>query len=154
MIELLRESTLFGGCTPAQLEAVAARCTRHAYPAGTSIFEAQTPADHLYVVERGPVELHFTLTCYGATQQIAVDRKLRGDVVGWSALVAPRVYSLSAAAMHDATLLRIGRDDLDTLLVDSHFGQVVMSRLAEIIAQRFNVMQQMLIDMVQDRVVP
>jgi CRP-like cAMP-binding protein len=154
MIELLRESTLFGECTPAQLEAVAARCTRCEYATGAVIFEAHAPADHLYIVERGPVELHFALTCYGATQQIAVDRKLRGDVVGWSALVAPRRYALSAAAMHDATLLRIRSADLDALFADHHLGHMVMSHLAEIIAQRFNVMQQILIDMVQDRVVP
>jgi CRP-like cAMP-binding protein len=154
MIELLRESSLFRGCTPAELADVAARCTRREYPAGTPIFEAHAPAEHVYVVEHGAVELGFPLQCYGATQQITVDRKLRGDVLGWSALVAAHGFSLSATAMWDTTLLQIRSADLDQLFADDHFGHVVMRRLAEIIAQRFTVMQQMFIDMLQDGVVP
>lgn len=153
MIELLEESALFSGCTPAQLEAVAVCCKRLAYQSGAIIFEAQAPAEHLYVVERGPIELHFPLTCYGVAQQVTVDRKLRGDVLGWSSLVADRRYTLSATAMGEASLLRIRSAELEALFENHDFGQVVMRRLADIIAQRFNVLQQMLIDMLQDRVV-
>lgn len=153
MIELLEESALFGGCTPPQLEAIAACCERLAYQAGAIVFEAQAPAEHLYVVERGPIELHFPLTCYGVAQQVTVDRKLRGDVLGWSSLVAGRRYTLSATAMGEATLLRIRGDRLEALFEDHDFGYTVTRRLADIIGQRFNVMQQMLIDMLQDRVV-
>lgn len=154
MVGLLERSALFGGCTREQLEAVAARCTKCVYAAGARIFEAHASAEHLYVVEHGAVELHFTLHCYGATQEIAVDRKLPGDVVGWSSLLPGRTFTLSATAARDATLLRIRSIDLDALLADDRFGHVVMRRLAEIIAQRFGVLQAMLIDIVQERVVP
>jgi len=153
VIELLKESALFGGCTPEQLANVAARCTRCSSPAGASIFEALAPAEYLYVVEHGAVELRFTLTCYGASQQVTVDRKLRGDLLGWSSLVGSHAFTLSAIATRDATLLRIRSADLDELFADDHFGHVVMRRLAGIVAQRFDVMQQMLIDLVQERVV-
>jgi len=153
MIELLKESSLFGGCTPEQLEKVAALCERCTYPAGASICEAAAPADHLHVIERGIVELSFTLTCYGATQQITTDRMGRGDVVGWSSFTTAGTFTLSATASSDVTLLRILTADLDELFADSHFGHVVMRSLAGIIAQRFTIMQRMLIDMLQDRVV-
>jgi CRP-like cAMP-binding protein len=152
MIELLEESTLFGGCTREHLETVAACCMRRSYPARATIFEAHTPADSLYVVERGAVELHVGLHCYGATQELTVDRKLRGDVVGWSSLLAAHTFTLSATAVRDTTLVRIRTADLDELFTDDRFGHVVMRRLAEIIAQRFDVMQRMLIDMLQDRI--
>lgn len=154
MKELLRDSTLFGKCTPAQIDAVAERCTRRSHAAGEVIFDANAPAEHLYVVESGLIELHFPLDCHGATQQFTVDRKLRGDVLGWSSLLESRSYSLSATAMRETVLLRIRSADLDDLFADDHFGHVVMRRLAETIAQRFNVMQQLIVDLVQDRILP
>jgi CRP-like cAMP-binding protein len=153
MKELLRESMLFGRCTPEQLAAVAARCRRRTYAAGSMIIEANTSADRFYVVEEGSIDLHFTLTCYGATQEVTVDRKLRGDVFGWSSLLASRTFTLSATATRESTLLEIHSAEIDELFANHHFGHVVMRALAEIIGQRFNVMQQMLIDMLQDRVV-
>ena len=154
MIEFLAQSALFGGCTLQQLDAVAKRCERRAFEAGTVVFAAQTPAEHLYVVERGSIELHFPLVCYGATQEVTVDRKLRGDALGWSSLVGGHTYTLSATATSEAALLRIRCDDLESLFVDRQFGYVVMRRLAEVIAQRFSVLEQMFIEMLQDRVVP
>lgn len=151
MLEVLRETKLFRDCTHAQLERIAALGERCSHAAGEHLIEAGAPAQYLHVIERGAVELRFGLMSYGVTQEIPLDRKFRGDVIGWSAIVEPRVFTLSAVAVQDTETVRLRGIDLDALIEDPQFGGIVMRRVAETIAQRVYVLQRMLIDMAQER---
>jgi CRP-like cAMP-binding protein len=152
MRSLLKECSLFQGCTAQELDKVAAACDTKAVAAGEVVLEAESPAEHLYVVSEGSVELRFTVTHYVASEEIPIDRMLRGDVLGWSAVVAPHTFTLSAVAVKDSQLLRISSSDIKRWCAeDDHFGHVLMRNLADIIGQRFNMVQRMLIDVIQDR---
>ena len=150
MLSLLKESKLFGECTDQELEKVAVACETNTAEAGETIFEAGTPAEHLYVVSEGSVELRFTVTHYNASQEIAIDRNFKGDVFGWSASAAARTFTLSAVAVRNSKLLRINRSDIKRLCTESdHFGHVFMKNIADIIGQRFIMVQQVLIEVTQ-----
>ena len=150
MLSLLKKSKLFGECTNQELEKVAVACETKTVKAGDTILEAGTPAEYLYVVSEGSVELRFTVTHYNASQEIAIDRKFKGDVFGWSASAAARTFTLSAVAVRNSKLLRINRSDIKRLCTESdHFGHVFMKNIADIIGQRFIVVQRMLLEEIQ-----
>jgi CRP-like cAMP-binding protein len=152
MLSLLSESDTFEGCTDQELNDIAAAAEKIEFEAGETIFEAGSPADYLYVVGSGKIRLQFRVTNYGAPQDITIDRKIQGDVLGWSAATKPLSFSLSAVAESDCSLLRILGSDLKRMCAENdHFGHVFMENMADIIGQRLNILRRMLIDIVQDR---
>lgn len=150
MLEVFEKSSLFGECTPDELHAVATACEHITARRGERIFEAQSPAEHLYIVAAGTIELQFSVIHYMAEKEIPIERKFKGDAFGWSAIVPPHSFTLSAVATRDSELLRIGRAQIEHLcLANQHFGYVFMKGIAELVGKRFNTMQQTLIDNVQ-----
>lgn len=120
--------------------------------AGEIIFSVGSPAEHLYVVKSGLVELLFSVSSYAALQDITIDRKFEGDAFGWSATTSPHAFSLSSVASADSELIRICRADLMRLCAENdHFGHVFMKNMADIIGRRLNLIRRMLVDVVQDR---
>jgi CRP-like cAMP-binding protein len=151
MLSLLKESQLFTDCTAEVLKRVAAACEVVTFAAGQTVFEAASPAEYMYIVSDGCVELRFTVTSYAESREIPIDRLFKGDVIGWSAIVAPHIFTLSGVAVRDSTLLRIQGSSIRPLCVeDNHFGHVFMRNLTNLIGQRFNTVQRMLIGTVQD----
>lgn len=150
VLAVLKKSKLFGECTDQELEKVALACETNAVQAGETIFETGAPAEHLFIVSEGSVELRFTVTYYNASQEITLDRKLKGDVFGWSASAADRTFTLSAVSAGNSRLLRIHRSDIQKLCTESdHFGHVFMKNIADIIGQRFIAIQRMLLEEIQ-----
>lgn len=152
MLSELKASRLFRECTDRELEKVASVCETETFAAGETVFKADAPAHHVYIVGEGSVDLRFAATYYAASQEITLDRKFKGDVLGWSAIVEPHAFTLSAVAVRNSTLLKILGSDLTRFCAeDDHFGYVFMRNMAHLIGQRFNIAQRMLIDVVQDR---
>ncbi|MDA1001542.1 MAG: cyclic nucleotide-binding domain-containing protein [bacterium] len=122
-----------------------------AFGAGQTIFEEESPAGHLYIVSEGSVELRFTVTHYAALHTASMDRKFKGDMLGWSAVVAPHAYILTAIAVKDSKLLKVSGSDIQRLCTESdRFGHAFMRNLAHVIGQRLNITQRMLIGVIQD----
>ncbi len=152
MLSFLSESRAFGECTDDELKAVAALSDIVSVKAGETIFEAGSPADYLYVLADGYVNLRFRVTSYGAPKDVTIDRKSEGDILGWSAATKPYSFSLTAVADSDCRLWKILGADLKRMCSENdHFGHVFMENMADIIGQRLNILRRMLIDVVQDR---
>jgi CRP-like cAMP-binding protein len=150
MIDLLREARLFKECTSEELEDIATICHKIAFKNGEYVFSANTPAEFLYLVQDGAIDLRFLVTHYSASKEMTIDRKFKGDAFGWSALTEPHVYTLSALAAKDTELLRIGEKDMMRLCKEnSHLGYVLMKTIAQIIGERFDLVQKLLIDVIQ-----
>lgn len=150
MLSVLKDARAFRGCTPQELQDVAEICQRVALKNGERVFEAKKPADYLYLVAKGAIELKFTVTYYRASKEITIDRILETELFGWSALGESRVYTLSAVAVRDSDLLRMDAKDLQTLCAENHhLGYILMKNIAEITAERFDRVQRMLIDVIQ-----
>ena len=151
MVRLLKEARIFEDCTTQELEDIATICERVSFNRGEYLFEANSPAEHLFLVIKGLVELHFNVTHYSAAKKITFERVNKGEVLGWSsALTKPRVYALSAMAVKDSELLKIKVNDIEKLCMEHHhFGYVLMKNISETISKRFQVLRHMLIDEIQ-----
>jgi CRP/FNR family transcriptional regulator, cyclic AMP receptor protein len=147
LFNLLEKSRVFEGCTTQELEDVATICERVAFKNGTTIFEAESQAESLYIVCKGAVELRCNIPYYLTSVEITIDRKQQGDIFGWSALAKPHLYTLSAVAVKDSELLNIKRDEIEKLCTENnHLGYVLMKNIVGLIAQRFPLVQRTLID--------
>ncbi|MFQ5865186.1 MAG: Crp/Fnr family transcriptional regulator [bacterium] len=154
MIDLLKESRVFRECSTQELEAIAKICHRVTFKNGERICEAESPAEYLFIVSEGAVELRFKVTHYHAAKEITLDRKFKSEAFGWSALTEPFIYTLSALAMQDSELLRIKANDIKGLCTkNNHLGFVIMKNIAEIVGERFASVQKILIDVIQQNLI-
>ena len=151
MVSLLKEARIFEDCTTQELEDIATICERVSFTSGEYLFEANSPAEHLFLIIKGLLELHFNVTHYNAARKITFERVKQGEILGWSsALTQPRVYALSAIAVKDSELLKIRVNDIEKLCMENnHLGYVVMKNISETISKRFQVLRHMLIDEIQ-----
>jgi CRP-like cAMP-binding protein len=137
-------------CTDQELQALHDTCQLVSVQEGDRIFEAGDAADFLYLVADGVVELRFTVKHYLSTSEIAVDRIRKGQIVGWSALAESKAYSLAAVVVQGGELLRAPAADVRSLCADNHhFGYVLMKNISKTIAERFDLTQKMLFDVIQ-----
>ncbi|MFQ5628735.1 MAG: Crp/Fnr family transcriptional regulator [bacterium] len=147
---LLKKARLFNGCTSQELADINNICQKTVFKKGETIFEAKSPAKNLYIVIEGVIDLRFEVTYLQSTEEITLDRKLTGEAFGWSALSKPHTYTLSAYAEKDAELFMIAAKDIKGLSENNnHLGYILMNNIAEIIAERFAAVQNIVIDIIQ-----
>jgi CRP-like cAMP-binding protein len=103
---------LFGALSPEHLATIATVATEVQVPPGRVILEAAKPVDALYVVLDGSVEL----TRDGAVLDAAGQNAVLG---AWALFDEDEPIPLTARAVSDTHLLRVGRDDFYDLLADN-----------------------------------
>jgi signal-transduction protein with cAMP-binding, CBS, and nucleotidyltransferase domain len=150
MIHLLKETRLFRQCTTKELRDIARLCQNLTFKEGEHIFEAKNPAVYLYLVDQGTIDLRFSVTYYETFQELTIDRKFRGEAFGWSALIEPRIYTLTAIAAKDSQLVKINESDIHKLCKEnSRLGYIIMKNISQIVGERFDLIQKMLFDIIQ-----
>lgn len=150
MLDLLKEAKVFRECTTEELKEVADITQSLTLKNGERVFDAKNPAEYLYIVAKGAVELRFTVTHYRAAKEVTIDRILEKEAFGWSSLREPHPYTLSALAVKDSKLLRLSAKDVKRLCAENHhLGYVLMKNIADIIGERFDLAQKMLIELIQ-----
>jgi CRP-like cAMP-binding protein len=98
------------------------------------IFTQDAPADHMYIVVTGEVVVNFKP--YDGPV-ITISRVHPGGVVGWSAALGSRSYTSSAEAVTYSQLLRVRGSDLRALYIQTpELGEMILDRLASLIAER------------------
>lgn len=135
--EMLRRYSLFAGLDPALFKEIAMLGDEITLEKDEWLFHEDDEADALYLVASGAVELKIQLGQQAAAHFADLSTLVEGDVVGWSALVEPYVYTLSAVAASPATLIRLDAPRLRALMDEnSEFGYTLMSRLAGALGER------------------
>lgn len=134
--ETLRRFPLFAGTAPAQFKELAMLGEEVAFNTGDWLFYEGDAADALYLILSGSIELKIRLDAAG-THHADLNTLIEGEVVGWSALVEPYVYTLGAVAISDAQLVKLDGEKLRKLLAQNpELGFSLMSRLAQAIGRR------------------
>jgi CRP/FNR family transcriptional regulator, cyclic AMP receptor protein len=132
---------LFAGLSQSQLEHLAGIATSMPVKKSSWLFHRGAPADCLYTVEKGAVELLIEVQP-GIEIPINMIRPQNG-CVGASCLVEPYRYSLSARCVEDGTLSVIRRADLTPLIEQQpHLGRILMTNLARHLLERLNETRQ------------
>jgi CRP-like cAMP-binding protein len=118
--------------------------TRIMLPRGTILFRLGGAADSLYVVERGHLALTLPMQVLGRDENVLIEERHPGQTLGWSALIPPHKFTLTATAPFDAEVLAFDRHALlDYFEAEPAVGYVVTRNVAEIIGQRLQVFQGM-----------
>jgi CRP-like cAMP-binding protein len=146
----LAQTSMFHGIPLTGLERVALLAEEVSSPADTHLFRGGEKADRVYLIQDGHLDLTFSLTLAEAESEITIDHKGQGDSVGWSAVIAPHVYILSAVCRNAVSLLAFDGPALIELCEeDPRFGSVFMRNVAGIVGARVARFQQMFIKEVQ-----
>ena len=110
--EALQQISLFRGVEPADLDAVAGLAEAKAYGPGEQIFDHGHPADALFVILIGTVEI------FAPGKDIALISMASGQTVGEVAFFRRAAHNASARARETTHVMRIGFAALDRLLAE------------------------------------
>lgn len=138
-IEKPNEAELFAGVSEDGWRALAGLARRRHAAVGETLFRLGDPADELYVILRGRVELTFPLVVMGEAKETRFQSLEAGKTLAWSGLVPPYRFTMSARASTEAELLAFERARLLELLDEAPaLGYAVMTNLSRVIAARLH----------------
>ena len=144
----LRECELFKGLEDEELSRVAIICSEIELTEGETLFSEHWPAEQIYVVTRGSIALHQSVGTFLAQPSrrfATVAFCSPGQIVGWSALVEPYRYTLSATAWEESQLLGISSGLLRrTMELNPEIGYRIMKALSEVMGRRLQQVTQSL----------
>ena len=153
MLDFLEKVDLFKDMDDDQIEVIRPCCEEAEFKRGERIFGGGEDADALYVVIEGEIELREE----DINEAPVVSTLSEGNAFGWSALVSPYQYHLSAySASRTCKVLKIERARLTKLLeADTNIGYPVMTKILALIGRRFDELEEKVIqrlgqDMISD----
>ena len=128
----LRQSDIFLGLNPNILKAVMAVGTHHALPSGEFVYHREDPADFLYILMEGAVELRL-----GDEGTAVFTIGNLGEVFGWSSLVGRDRHTVSAVCRQPTALLKMDKRRLIALFEeDPESGFIFYRQLARALGNR------------------
>ena len=132
--ERLRRYTYFAPVGEENLEQLAAIAKEKWIPAGENLFYEFDPANYLYVIVEGEVDVHYTL---GNGEQPTADTLTDGDLLAWSALVEPYRMTATATAVMDTRVIAIRAVEFRALCGrDPKLGRCLMTQVVKLLANR------------------
>jgi len=108
---------------------------RYSCRSGAVVIEQGQPAEYLYLIVDGKVQV--TYKPYDGTA-ITVGHVEKDGVFGWSAVVGSRTYTSSVTAIEDLETLRIHGNDLRKLCMENpEAGREILERIASLVSSRW-----------------
>ena len=142
----------FQGLDPAERTLILKRFRSEQHAAGAVIFQQDHPADRLYLLVSGQVEIIFKP--YDG-EQLTVSLIESGGVFGWSAALGRPSYTSGAMCAAASQCLSIRGQDLRRMCEEHPAtGVVLLERLAEAIAQRLTNTHEHVMDLLRQGVRP
>lgn len=112
--------------------------------AGEVLFPLGGEATSLYIIQSGLITLAMPLQIGGRDEYVRIDERGPGQTVGWSTLIPPHRFTLTATAPVDTELLAFSRPRLL-----QHFesqptvGYAILKNVAALVGERLQVFQAM-----------
>jgi CRP-like cAMP-binding protein len=144
-MEALQKCHIFKSLEHADVRELASQATAAVFGKGSFIFTEGDPSNFFYVVYDGLVQVYKTS---GSGKNVTFTIATRGDTLTASALSIDS-YFVSAQAMQDVTVLKIGRKEFLAFL-NGHIG--VAMGIIEIMAHRLNREYERIVDIVGEEV--
>jgi CRP-like cAMP-binding protein len=141
---LLDRGALFEGLNEEGARQLSEIAIRRTVKAGEYLFFLGDNADRLYVVTSGNMELCFPIPIGGDVKDVAVESVGVGQALGWSALVKPYRFTLSARATRPSEVVGFSRRDLlDLFDTEPAAGCAFFTRISEVVGLRLLTFQAM-----------
>lgn len=135
---------LLSGIAPEQAAAILALGKRVVVSSGAELFHLGDAADCLFVIQRGRLRLTLPMNVRGGAQEVLVEERVPGQTVGWSALIPPYRFTLTATAPLETEVVTLSRDALRAHFAEHPaVGQAVALNLAAVIGERLQLFQTM-----------
>jgi CRP/FNR family transcriptional regulator len=139
---LLKHAELFEGLSEGDLQQLAAIGQRQSLRAGEYLFLLGEDALALYVVTKGTLSLCFPMPVGGTARDISVESVKEGKALGWSALVQPYRFTLSARATEPSEVVGFPRRALvDLFDREPRLGSTFFMRISELVGIRLATVQ-------------
>ena len=118
--------------------------TRVTLSAGSELFGLGDEADNLYLITRGRIRLTLPMQVRGQQENILVEERGPGQIVGWSALIPPYRFTLKAVAPLDAEVMSLPRQRLrEHFAANPEAGYTLGLNLATVVGERLQLFQAM-----------
>jgi CRP/FNR family transcriptional regulator, cyclic AMP receptor protein len=140
----IEQADMLQGVSAADAARLTALGSRVHVPTGAQLFELGTDAHDVFLVERGRIALTLPMRIGARQEDVLVEERTSGQMVGWSGLIPPHRFTLKASAQIDTDLLVLPRAPVLAFFdANPAIGYVVMQNLASIVGQRLQVFQAM-----------
>lgn len=141
LMQVLSRCEVFMGLDDSDLQEIAGLSSwqRNAYNAGECVLCEDDVAKNFYILEEGEVSLVMALPDEksGCLAQTPVDTITKGDVFGWSSLVAPHSLTMSAICVKPSVVVAADGAELGKLMdCNNSLGYEVMKGLVRVIGAR------------------
>ena len=147
-LDALYSFPLFGGLDAEALAALSAAGEIVTAEPDEWLFEEGEVADAFYIVLSGAIELRMAINA-DRIDLADLERVITGEVVGWSALIRPYRYTLSAVAVEDTRLLKLDAARVRALMErDPVVGYKLMGQMAETVRQRLTAMHTRFVSLI------
>ena len=111
---------------------------------GSELFRLGDEADRIFLIRRGRIRLTLPMQVRGRSESVLLEECAAGQTVGWSALIPPYRFTLTATAPLETELIALSREALNELLrTTPDLGYAVSRNLAALIGQRLQIFQTM-----------
>lgn len=134
---LLGQGALFEGLSDEGRRRLAAVVRRRTLATGEYLFLLGDNASDFFVVVKGKVDLCFPMRLRGVLKDFSVESVDVGQALGWSALVKPYRFTLSARATEPSEVICLSRHDLLELFeADPGVGYAFLTKVSEVVGIR------------------
>src|SRR6266702_2961297 len=106
----MTDADLLKGLPPAEAERVLALGQRTLLTAGAELFHLGDTADCIYLVSRGRIRLTLPMQVRSREEDVLVEERSAGQTIGWSALIPPYRFTLTASAPLETEVIALRRD--------------------------------------------
>ncbi len=138
------QTELFNGLRDDEIAKIRAIATVTRLAPGDVLFRLGADADRLYLIERGRFALTMPLHVGDREQEVPVEERYTGQALGWSGLIPPHRFTLTAKALVETEVLALPRVELLALFdANPRVGYVVTRNVASMVGQRLQVIQAM-----------
>lgn len=138
--EILRKYPFFGLLSDAELRAIAMIAEEETIDAGVTLFQTGNPADALYFLINGQVDLYYTAspeTSDQVEEGILVDNVNPGEPFSISAVIEPHILSSGAYVAQPSQIIKIDAHALRALFeINRHMAYLLTCQATKVAIER------------------
>ncbi len=137
MNDLLNPGALFENLGAEARQELSVSLRHRTLATGEYLFTLGDDATDFFVVVRGNVDLCFPMRIGGTVKDVPIESIGVGEALGWSALVKPHRFTVSARASEASAVACLARRDLQAVFErDAPSGFLFLTRITEMMGVR------------------
>jgi CRP-like cAMP-binding protein len=140
---VLKQTEAFASLEEAELQTIVCFSSIAANEKGGRLFKESQKASCLWVIVSGQVDLRFEMPARETTEAHTISTQSSPGIIGWSSLIPPYKYKLSAYCVSETCeLVQINGEQLVAYLKEKpQTGYRVLKTMIQVVGNRFEHLQ-------------